>query len=259
MSSGPEVHLSPLPRADGSAAFSHNGYKVLSSVNGPIEAPKKDEAAFEANIDLIVRPAAGVGGTRERHLESLLHAALSSIIPLKNFPRCLIQIVLQITETPENDYVNAKIVQAQANLAAIPALLHSAILGLMAAAIPLNCLASATVLATAPTAEADGGKQAITVDPSAVEISRARAVHVFSFTSKDELLMAESEGEFSAIELADAMAVAKDVCCRAVKEEQGLDTAMEGTDGNEPTNMRQFMQSVVEAKLRVDMQWKIGA
>ncbi|KAL5611811.1 hypothetical protein BROUX41_000614 [Berkeleyomyces rouxiae] len=256
MSAGPEVQLSPLPRADGSAAFSHNGYKVLASVNGPLEAPKKDEAAFEATIDLVVRPGAGVGGTRERHLESLLQSALSSLIPLRNFPRCLIQIVLQITETPENDYVNAKIVQAQANLDAIPALLHSAILGLMAAAIPLNSLASATVLAVSSTAD---GEPHIVVDPSAVEVSRARSVHVFGFTSRNELLLAESEGQFSAAELATVLERAKDVCCRAVEDEQGLDTAMENSGATETTNMRQFMHSVIKAKLQADMHWKIGA
>lgn len=51
-------------------------------------------------------------GTRERHLESLLQPSLSQIILVKNFPRSLIQIVLQIEATPVNDYVNAKFVQA---------------------------------------------------------------------------------------------------------------------------------------------------
>lgn len=51
-------------------------------------------------------------GTRERHLESLLQSSLSRIILVKNFPRSLIQIVLQIEDTPANDYVTPKLVQA---------------------------------------------------------------------------------------------------------------------------------------------------
>lgn len=51
-------------------------------------------------------------GTRERHLESLLQQSLRQLILVKNFPRCLIQVVLQITAAPANEYVNTKLVQA---------------------------------------------------------------------------------------------------------------------------------------------------
>lgn len=42
----------------------------------------------------------------------MLEPSLSQIILVKNFPRSLIQIVLQIESAPVNDYVNNKIVQA---------------------------------------------------------------------------------------------------------------------------------------------------
>lgn len=58
----PEAALGVLPRVDGSARYSHAGYTVTASVNGPIEAQRRDEHAFEAHVDVIVRPAAGVGG-----------------------------------------------------------------------------------------------------------------------------------------------------------------------------------------------------
>ena len=58
----PEAALSVLPKADGSAKYSYAGYTVTASVNGPIEAQRKDEHAQEAHVDVIVRPAAGVGG-----------------------------------------------------------------------------------------------------------------------------------------------------------------------------------------------------
>lgn len=145
----PVAQLANLPNADGSATYTYQGYTVTSSVNGPIEAPRRDESAFEANVDVIVRPAAGVGGehfsrarilicasfqhsamrsrlhmsskwfltcilgTAERQLESILQSALRQLIPIRNFPRCMIQITLQIVSTPENSYENAKIVQAQ--------------------------------------------------------------------------------------------------------------------------------------------------
>lgn len=62
-SAEPTVLLSHLHRTDGSATFSQNGYTVIGAVNGPIEVQRRDELPEEAAIDVIVRPAAGVGGT----------------------------------------------------------------------------------------------------------------------------------------------------------------------------------------------------
>jgi exosome complex component RRP46 len=62
MPAAPEAEVSVLPRSDGSATYSYAGYTVTASVNGPIEAPRRDEHPYEAVIDVVVRPAAGVGG-----------------------------------------------------------------------------------------------------------------------------------------------------------------------------------------------------
>jgi exosome complex component RRP46 len=113
LTSPPVAELSQLPRADGSATFSYCGYTVTAAVNGPVEAQRRDENPFEAIVDVSVRPAAGVGGTAERQLESIIQAALRQLIPIRNFPRALIQVTLQVVETPQNVYANAKTVQAQ--------------------------------------------------------------------------------------------------------------------------------------------------
>jgi exosome complex component RRP46 len=65
-STGPAATLSNLHRADGSATYSQNGYTVIGAVNGPIEVQRRDELPEEAAVDVIVRPAAGVGGTWNR-------------------------------------------------------------------------------------------------------------------------------------------------------------------------------------------------
>jgi exosome complex component RRP46 len=110
--SEPVAELGHLPKADGSATFSYCGYTVTSVVNGPIEIQRRDENPFEAVVDVNVRPAAGVGGTAERQLEEIIQAALRQLIPVKDFPRTLIQVTLQILETPQNIYTNAKTLQA---------------------------------------------------------------------------------------------------------------------------------------------------
>ena len=61
-SAEPTSFLSHLPHADGSATFSQNGYTVIGAVNGPIEVQRRDELPEEAAVDVIIRPAAGVGG-----------------------------------------------------------------------------------------------------------------------------------------------------------------------------------------------------
>lgn len=62
ISAQPAATLSHLHRADGSATFSQNGYTVIGAVNGPIEVQRRDELPEEAAVDVVVRPAAGVGG-----------------------------------------------------------------------------------------------------------------------------------------------------------------------------------------------------
>ena len=68
-STEPTALLSHLHRADGSATFSQNGYTIIGSVNGPIEVQRRDELPEEAVVDVIVRPAAGVGGMLRRFRE----------------------------------------------------------------------------------------------------------------------------------------------------------------------------------------------
>ena len=70
-SAQPVAELAPLPKADGSATFSYGGYTVTAAVNGPIEAQRRDENAFEALVDVNVRPAAGVGGSCSYHYSVL--------------------------------------------------------------------------------------------------------------------------------------------------------------------------------------------
>jgi len=60
-SAEPTATISHLHRTDGSATFSQNGYTVIGAVNGPIEVQRRDELPEEAFVDVVVRPAAGVG------------------------------------------------------------------------------------------------------------------------------------------------------------------------------------------------------
>ena len=77
VSASPEAVLSTLPRSDGSAIYSYGGYTVIASVNGPLEAQRRDEDPYECVVDVVVRPAAGVGGrTSSESLQIEVEACL---------------------------------------------------------------------------------------------------------------------------------------------------------------------------------------
>ncbi|KAL7629383.1 exosome non-catalytic core subunit rrp46 [Parahypoxylon ruwenzoriense] len=246
----PEASLSHLQNADGSATFSYAGYTVVGAVNGPIEVQRRDELPEEAAVDVIVRPAAGVGGTRERHLESLIQSTLRQIILVNNFPRTLIQVILQVTTTPENEYVNTKVVQASSNLSILPALLQTAVLSLLSAALPLTATLTSTSLAIV----ADGTSKSIVLNPSPREIEVSQSFHVLSFTSHDELILVESEGSFTMEEWDDLFTIARRQCCSPTNVGDG-DILMDD-DSLVGADLKHFTRSILEEKMAADLHWK---
>ncbi|OHF04321.1 exosome complex subunit Rrp46 [Colletotrichum orchidophilum] len=239
LDSNPQARISHLPRVDGSATFSRGGYCVVAAVNGPIEVQRRDENPFESVVDVVVRPAAGVGGTGERQLENILRSAFRQLIPVKNFPRCLIQVTLQVTETPQNDYANSKVVQAQSSLPLLPALFHSAILGLLSAAVPLKAIATCTTLAVLE----KGGK--IIADPSPLAIEQSKSLHVVIFTSQNDLLLLESEGTFSMAEWDEVVRTGQTVCNQHRQADLG---AVMNEYSRDTTDMQLFIRTVMESK-----------
>jgi len=58
----PKATLRALPETDGSATYTTpSGYSILASINGPIEAQRRDELPEEAYLEVIVRPESGSG------------------------------------------------------------------------------------------------------------------------------------------------------------------------------------------------------
>ncbi|PFH56243.1 hypothetical protein XA68_16846 [Ophiocordyceps unilateralis] len=244
--SHPSAVLSPLPKADGSATFSSAGFTVMAAVNGPVEAPRRDENAFEALVEVMVRPAAGPGGPAERLLETMLQSALRQLIPVRNFPRTMIQLTLQILEVPQSPYKMTRLLHPQVNLALVPALLHASILALLSAAVPLKAIAAAVSLAV-------GADHGIIVDPGPADVDRAHSVHVLAFTSDDELLLAESAGSFSVAEWRSILETGQSVCCQC--QEAGPDATM-SAGVPESQGIRTLIRSVMEARSDEDLHWK---
>lgn len=133
----------------------------------------------------------------------------------------------------------------------MPALMQAAVLALLSAAVPMRATATSTALAIA---SQDGANKTI-VDPSPREIETAQSVHVLAFTSHDELLLAESEGDFTVKEWDDVYETAWRICCRPSATNDGIAMVLDGEDAGGP-DMRHFLRSTMESKVAGDLYWK---
>ncbi len=124
-------------------------------------------------------------------------------------------------------------------------------LALLSAAIPLR--GTATAAAVAVLRDGDGSKTLIP-DPSATDIEKAESHHVLAFTSQDDLLVAESEGDFTIADWDRVHAAALEICCQADRQ-PGVDMVLDDETRDGP-DMRRFLRSTMEAKVASDLKWK---
>lgn len=136
------------------------------------------------------------------------------------------------------------------NLLIIPALLQTAVLALLSAAVPMRTTATSAVAAVS----LSDGKTQITMDPSPREADKSRSVHVLAFTPSGELLLAESEGDFTMTEWDQVYETSRSACC-GVADGNGIHAVLDETQQSGP-DMRQFVRSAAESKVAADLYWK---
>lgn len=129
--------------------------------------------------------------------------------------------------------------------------MQTAILALLSAAVPMRATATATAVAIV---HRDGAKRAV-VDPTQRDIETAQSVHVLAFTSHDELLLAESEGDFTVKEWDDVYETAKRICCHSAPAKEGMAMVLDEENVGGP-DMRHFIRSTMESKVAADLHWK---
>lgn len=272
----PSAQLAPLDKADGSATYAHNNYNVLCAVNGPIEVQRRAELPERAALEINVRPAIGIGGPRERHLETLVHNTLRHVLLARMHPRTLIQITLQVLAVPEDEHVLRRAsyvccVLAQTppitsfvntiyvkwetdsfqHLSILPALLQACNLALIAACIPMQSTLTATCIAITSSTDSDSEGTRI-VDPSPTRLASATSAHVFAFSSTGDLLLAESEGRFDMDEWEDVYTDARAVCCTR-QDEQTMQ--IDGRDDAKNECLQGFVETVVRDHVRASRAW----
>ena len=124
----------------------------------------------------------------------------------------------------------------------LPCLLNAACLALMDAAIPMRCTFTSTIVALM-------SKTSTRDHPTIAELNAAKSLHVLTFSSKDELLLAESEGRFSMDDWDAIEEKAKIICL-------GGPDAMIEKEGDK--SLQQHMRSVIAEKVAVDECWRNG-
>lgn len=93
------------------------------------------------------------------------------------------------------------------------------------------------------------------VIPTAKDIFRAKPIksaHVFAFSGDRQLLLSESEGEFSLQELDDACEQAEEICCK--EGGVGLADAMQTDEPSE--NLEAWLREVVKRKVEEEQKWR---
>lgn len=231
---GPDLIHHPLSRADGSTVISSGLYTVIAGVNGPIEVQRRDELPEEAAIEVNLRPASGVGGPRERWLETVLQSTLKSIVLVHMFPRTLIQITLQITKAP-----SMKLRKTAADLSLLPTLLNAAFTCLVDGGIPLATTSSAVLAIIS----SDGQ---IVLEPQEKEIASCKSIHAMAYNAGGEQLLNESSGQFTFDEWSEVADLAKQACVAAV-DTASEDTAMSNGDSQAEPWLRQALQDEAKA------------
>ncbi|EPS29685.1 hypothetical protein PDE_04635 [Penicillium oxalicum 114-2] len=244
---GPTALLSTLSRADGSASFkcSTTGYKILGSVNAPVELPARRDALKpeEATVEVFVKPGNTTAGVGERYVEGIIRTMLQKVIlgRERGFPRRGVVITLAIVG-------GDAVARGDSYLTLLPALLQTSLLTLLSGAVPMSMTFSTVLIAVSKTGD-------IVSSPTLVDAKAASSLHVLAFSSKGHLLLNESQGRFG-FETWESVRLRAHTICRGIDlPENDGDIAMEGSA--ESGTVEGFVRETVEDHLYRDYAWKI--
>lgn len=228
----PQITTSTLSRADGSATYTDSLFSVLAAVNGPVEVSRRDELPEEATIEVNIRPGSGVGGPRERWLESVLHSLLRSIVLVHLHPRTLVQVTLQVVREP-----GIKFTKGRGEVAILPTLANAAFLALVDGGLPLETTMNAALVAV-------NNSGAIVAGPGAKDLETCESVHAMAFGAQGGMLLDESTGRFD-LGVWDAVADKALERCTAAFASEGEDEAMANGDVEQEPWLRQALEEKV--------------
>lgn len=235
----PELTTHALIRADGSATFTSSLYTILAAVNGPVEVQRRDELPEEAAIEVNIRPSSGVGGPRERWMESVIASLLRSLLLVHMHPRTLVQVTLQVVKEPA-----LKMKRGVLDIAIIPALANAAFLALLDGALPLE----ETMVAVVGCFTGEGQ---VVLEPSEKELAGCQSVHAMAYDAHSGLLLDESAGSFGVEEWEQIAEALKEKALAAVAATSGDESMGNGVEEKTP-----WLREALEENVRKAGAWR---
>ncbi len=210
--------LSCLQRPDGSALWKAGSTHVLAAVYGPVAPmnPQLEEStATEAHVSVVVK--SGTANDYEQtELSEFLTQTLAACIDVQQFPRCIIEVVLQIIQ----------------NDGSLPAgLLHAGVAALMDAGVDLLYLPVATTClvtssstlsntisgTTSTTSTSTSTSTSILLDPTSAEEEQDRDSSVICLVNQeqepDRILASHTMGSGTSLDdLLQCLQIASKAC-----------------------------------------------
>ena len=244
-----EAAFHPLSRADGSATYTSSLTTVLAAVNGPVEVTRRDEIPDAAAIEVNVRPSSGVGGPRERWLESVIASTLRSVVLVHLHPRTLLQVTLQVTKDVGTDG-GVRMRKGIRDIAITPGLVNAAFAALVDSGLPLDY----TVVAGLAVVGAD---EEVVAEPTEKQVAACKSVHAMAFAMVGEeqsLLLNESAGKFGIQEWEKVEKMLREKAVGGLTNEAEEDESVEGT-GVE-SEKGSWLRKAMEESVRKGEAWR---
>ena len=158
--------LSCLHRPDGSALWKSGSTHVLAAVYGPIAPQNMNQEDDVGLVSVVIKSGKAEDNSHyETELGDFVTKILTSCVDTSRFPRCIIEVVLQI-------------IQSDGSLLAC--LLHGAVAALMDAGIDLLYLPVATTCLVGA-----NGKASIRLDPTSVEEEEERESSIIILVNEE--------------------------------------------------------------------------
>lgn len=246
----PTITLHPLHRADGSATYIHTPTRthIICGVNFPIEAPPRSSLPDDCYIEVHIRPAAGVGGVKERHLETLVASTLRAVVLGEGYPRGMVQITLQVLSQQGGDTG-----QGGSYLRELAGLVNAAMGGCLDAGVEMK----GTVVATTVAVMKDGEVRA---EPAREAMGKARSLHVLGFSREGECVLVESEGRFGVEEWETVVEEGRKAALSAGGIGKGVgdgeDVDMDVQDGAGGMALQEVLRKALKTKVAIEERWR---
>lgn len=209
-----------LPNLDGSCELSTSNSKVITGVSGPIEPKQRHRLPLQSAIEVVIKPSYGIGPTtREVLMQDKLATILQAVIVTELYPRKLVQVNIQILESPFDEFGSLKgntFNEILSSMIDLNSCFNSSFIALCDSAIALKSSFISTLLGIS---EEDKNQLINLSEVSDLETLRSynfKSLHLVVLEIEENkptnVLLIDSQGEFNDDDLLKALNSSQEIC-----------------------------------------------